>query len=45
MLFTNSGTQGLQLNNGSDSIGPQLTPNASAILEVQAQQKASFLHE
>lgn len=38
-LFTNSGTQGLQVNNGSVSIGPQLTPNASAILDLTSTTK------
>ena len=38
-LFTNSATQGLQVNNGSVSIGPQLTPNASAILDITSTTK------
>ena len=42
-LFTNSGTQGLQVNNGSVSIGPQLTPNASAILDLTSTTKGFLL--
>jgi hypothetical protein len=38
-LYTNSGGQGLQVNNGSVSIGPQLTPNASSILDITSTTK------